>query len=177
MVRLDINLLPPKKGALTREERNLALGLIFFILLLVLLYSGLNTMVLFTQSQLNQVQGELQVYAPLEKQIKNLESLERQLKNQESYLGQLLRKLNNWYVFLSDFARYVPTKVALSSLSVDKEGKVLLKGVAPTILDISRFFFSLKKWELLETVTINSVSPGENIWNFEISGATRKVTP
>ncbi|MCR4427848.1 MAG: hypothetical protein NUV68_00675 [Caldiserica bacterium] len=177
MVRLDINLLPPRKGVLTKEERNLLFVLLFFVLLLVLVYIGLNTMVLFTQNQLNQVQSELQAYAPLEKQIKNLESLESQLKNQEAYLGKLLAKLNNWYVFLSDFARYVPTKVALSSLSVDKEGKVLMKGVAPTILDVSRFFFSLTKWQPLESVSINSVSPGEKIWNFEISGTIKRVTP
>ncbi|MCR4432423.1 MAG: hypothetical protein NUV70_00045 [Caldiserica bacterium] len=177
MVRLDINLLPPKKGVFTKEERTLALGLIFFVLILILIYLALNTMVLYTQSELNQVQKELQAYAALEKEIKDLESLENQINNQEVYLGKLLKKLNNWYAFLSDFARYVPTKVALSSLSVDRDGKVLMKGTAPSLLDVSRFYFSLTGWNPLESITINSVSPGQSNWAFELSGVIKRATP
>jgi len=177
MVRIEINLLPPKKGVLTREERRLALGLIFFVLFLILIYLALNTMVLYTQGQLTQVRNEIQAYASLEKQIKDLESLEKQINTQESYLGKLLHKLNNWYAFLVDFAGHVPTKVALSSLAIDKDGKISLKGTAPSLLDVSRFYFSLTGWGSLDSVSINSVTPGQNNWSFELAGTIKRVTP
>jgi Tfp pilus assembly protein PilN len=177
MVRLDINLLPPKRGALTREERGLVLGLVFFVLFLILIYLALNTMVVYTQGELEQVQKELQLFAPLEKQAKELESMEKQIRNQELYLSGLLNKLNDWHAFMTDLARHVPTKVSLSSLSVDREGKVSMKGNAPSLLDVSRFYFSLTGSNFLENISINSVTPQSNEWVFEFSCSVRRATP
>lgn len=177
MVHLDINLLPPKRRALSKEQRNLLTGLIFFLLILVLIYFGLNSMVQYTKSELNEVSEELQAFAPLEKEINELNTLEKQIKDQEQYISGLLGKLNDWYLFMGDFSRHIPTRVTMSTIRVGADGSVTLIGNAPSLLDVSRFYVSLGYSTSIEGATIVSVTPQEGSWSFEFSSKLRKVTP
>lgn len=177
MVRLDINLLPPKKVLLSKEAKNALLILILTFLILALIYVGLEGMVSSTRAHLQTIETELQAYAPLERDLNQLTKMEGQVKAMERYYGQLLKVQNDWQAILLDLARNMPTSAVLQNFTANASGQVSLQGVAPRALDVARFYFSLSKSHYFKNVSIISIVPGQDNWSFNFSCLLPRETP
>ncbi len=177
MVRLDINLLPPKKVLLSKEAKNALLFLALTFLILVLIYISLEGMASSTRAQLQTVELELQAHAPLERDLNQLARMEGQIKALENYYGRLLRIQNDWQTILLDLGRNMPTSTVLENFTADATGKVSLQGFAPQALDVARFYFSLNRSNYFKDVYILSIAPGQGRWSFNLSCQLPRETP
>jgi Tfp pilus assembly protein PilN len=177
MPLLEINLLPARKGLLSSQTRGYILALLALVLVLVLVDFALQGMVTGTQIQLDQVNGQIATYLPLEKKLADLDRMERQTLVQERYISGLLNKQKDWSTALVDLARQVPTQIHLTSVTVDAAGRMTLQGEAPSLVAGVGIFNQLSSSPNYQQVQMDSISQGENSWPFTISCQMVTATP
>lgn len=178
MVRLDLNLLPPRKQLFGKQGRGILLVFIFVFLLLVLVYVGLQGVVNSTRAQAAQVQTDLAQYGSFEQTLIQLDGLEKQVRSSEAYLQQLLGKLHDWYAVTINLARNIPNQVALTSITGDANAQVNIKGTAPSALEVSRLYFGLRNATTTASIVVNSISPqSSGSWTFDMTYQAQRVTP
>ncbi len=179
MVRLDLNLLPPRKQLLGKQGRSILLVFIFVFLLLVLVYVGLQGVLNSTRTLATQVQTDLAQYGTFEQTLIEMDGLEKQVRNSEAYLLQLLGKLQDWYAVTINLARNIPNQVALTSITGDASAQVNIKGTAPSALEVSRLYFGLRNATSTASIVVNSISPqSSGSWTFDMTyQATQGIAP
>jgi hypothetical protein len=178
MVRLDLNLLPPRKQLISKQGRGILVAFIFVFLLLVLVYVGLQGVVNSTRTLANQVQADLAQYGAFEQTLIQMDGLEKQVYGSEAYLLQLLGKLQNWYTVTINLARNIPNQVALTSITGDASAQVNIKGTAPSALEVSRLYSSLRNATATASVVVNSISPqSSGSWTFDMTYQAQTVAP
>jgi Tfp pilus assembly protein PilN len=178
MVRLDLNLLPPRKQLIGKQGRGILLAFVFVLLLLVLVYVGLQGVVNSTRAQITQVQAELAQYGSFEQTLLQLDQLEKQVRSSEAYLQQLLGKLHDWYSVTINLARNIPNQVALTSITGDANAQINIKGSAPSALEVSRLYFSLRNATTTASIAVNSISPQSGgSWTFDMTYQAQRATP
>lgn len=178
MVRLELNLLPPRKQLIGKQGRGILLAFIFVFLLLVLVYVGLQGVVNSTRAQAAQVQTDLAQYGAFEQTLIQMDGLEKQVRSSEAYLQQLLGKLQDWYAITINLARNIPNQVALTSITGDANAQVNIKGTAPSALAVSRLYSGLRNATSTASIVVNSISPqSSGSWTFDMTYQAQRVTP
>lgn len=140
---IDINLLPHRKRRkrLSKENRRIITIGIVFLLLIILLYSGLRFQLYKRTTYLNDLNTQIA-------QLKNVENLlnkRQQLGDELYYYETTIEKLVNsqiiWNNLINELGDILPKNTILESLSVDRTKNIIT--ISGHTLDVQKLAWTL----------------------------------
>lgn len=173
----EINLLPPElRQDLPLDWKELlpfvlVCGLITLALTICLVFWGLNLLLAKQSAGLDYQLVQLQ---PKIKQAEVVQANILKLENQKKQMKTILENRKNWSRILGNINDILPQDVWLTSLKVNEEGKLLLKGTVQELTSVGILVFELNKLPYFTKAELVKAETLTGIITFEVTAELEK---